>query len=264
MSITTAQPTRPAGSEDHPAGRGLPRGRSRVVVGLAVGVAAALTLTGCITVQIPEDAATTTIVHDVSDDITELRLDTSGDVTVELGEPSLTVITTKKMHELLTIAEDDTTLVLDQRPMFGLRPHVEYVLTVRSLDAVHVDGSGHVTADFSHTAQPRITLDGSGQIVAQGLDAQALTIELDGSGSIRLDGTVDTATFSLDGSGSITARDLAVRAGTLSLGGSGSIDANVTGEVDAHLEGSGSMRIEGGARVISREVEGSGDISIVP
>ncbi|WP_167050561.1 DUF2807 domain-containing protein [Salinibacterium sp. ZJ77] len=262
MNTTTASPSvpRPAGSDDHPAGRGLGRRRASVVVSAATAAALAAALTGCVTFELPGPAVYTTVEHEVSADIHAVHLDTAGDLTITLGDtPGLVITTLDSVHPLLTVTEKSGTLVLERRGP-GWNGSIEYELIVTSLDAVSVDGSGGVIADFTTGGEVSIDLDGSGSVTARGIDAVAVAVNLDGSGSIVLEGTTETVAVSLDGSGSIEAVELIARTGTAALAGSGSIGVHATSEMAAELEGSGSIRVAGSPR-LSEDVRGSGSIA---
>ncbi len=261
MNTTTASATtRPAGSEDHPAGRGLPRRRFAGIVAAATAAALSVSLTGCVSVQLPAPAPSTTLEHEVSADVHAVHLDTAGDLTITLGDtPGLEITTSERMHERISVDERDGTLTLDAEAVVGWPDPVTYVLTVSSLDSVMVDGSGSVDADFTTGVDVTIDLDGSGSVSARGLEVGAVSVSLRGSGSVVLAGTAEMIDATLDGSGSVEAIDLIARSGTVELDGSGSIGVHATSEMDAELEGSGTIRVAGSPR-LSEQVRGSGDI----
>lgn len=171
-----------------------------------------------------------------------------GDVELEVrrgAEPSITVHAgSKVIDEVRTRVEAGTLIVeADHGDDAVLEIDVadpRIVVVTPELREAALHGSGDLTVDGLDVDAFTAALDGSGDFVARG-HAAALDATLDGSGDLELDGLeAERATVSLDGSG-----DVAVRA---------------TGTLALSLDGSGDIGYAGGAEVIEREIDGSGDV----
>lgn len=130
---------------------------------------------------------------------------------------------------------------------------------------LHVDrtpGRHRDSGAFVRVTVPTLraaSLSGSGSITLTPQQASLLRLDLRGSGSIRAQGRAKSVSINLTGSGSIDTRQLATPAITVDLSGSGSVVASATGTASIHASGSGNVEILGdiGCRV---RKSGSGSV----
>jgi len=238
------------------------RPAARTIAALASVTAAGIALAGCAGLPRPAAASgpRTEVAHAVSDAVHGLRFETSGDVTVQLGEvPGLTVRAPESVHERLTVAEDDGTLVLGSRGPGIWAAKVDYVLTVRSFDALVLEGAGDVTADFSSADAVSIRVDGVGDVRATGVDATSVAVSVGGTGSVRIAGTAERGELGVDGAGDVKAADLVLRRASADISGAGDIEVHATDALDASISGLGDIHVSGSPH-ITRDVSGLGDI----
>jgi hypothetical protein len=250
----------------------------RLLSAVALAGAAALALSGCSLIQ---DAGPATTQQRSIEGVTAVELDTSGDLTVTLGDTtSLSVTAGEKVIDRLTSAVEDGILRLGisgQALSFG--GEIRYELTVPSLESIVVQGSGDADVDLSGATAPVITVKGSGGVTARGLTADTASITVDGSGSVEADEIdVQRLTVRIDGSGEITANgeaasqsveirgsgdyhgaDLRSTDAKVVIRGAGGARVHVTGELEAPIDGSGDIRHSGGAPV-TEDVSGSGEV----
>lgn len=106
-----------------------------------------------------------------------------------------------------------------------------------------------------------ISLSGSGNITVAGVSAPSLVVRLPGSGNIQVLGTAGRLDASLSGSGNEQLMGLRAHDARAVVSGSGNIFTTVTGSLDAVVSGSGTIVHSGGATVTQR-VTGSG--AVVP
>ncbi|GHF25771.1 head GIN domain-containing protein [Pseudolysinimonas yzui] len=224
---------------------------------LALGAAAALVavaLTGCVRVG-PMSSSTPEI-----DAVSAVVLDTSGDLTITEGDPSLTIHAPAGVLELLTAEVHDGVLVLGRRP--GIMPfgfaEIRYELTVPSLDSIEINGSGDVDSTVSGD-ELSIGISGSGDVTVTGVDAEAVELRIVGSGDVELAGDANDFGVEIDGSGDVDADALEVRDATVTISGSGEVDLHVTDTLDVTISGSGTVHHRGGATVQS-DISGLGDV----
>jgi len=235
---------------------------ARTIAALASVTVACLALAGCAVIPNPAPASGphTEVAHEVSDAVHALRFETSGDVTVQLGEvPGLTVRAPEPVHEGLTVTEDDGTVVLGAHGPGIWAAKVEYVLTVRSFDALVLEGAGDVTADFSSADAVSIRVDGAGDVRATGVDATSVEVSVGGTGSVRIAGAAKSGELSVRGAGGVKAADLVLRRASADIAGAGDIEVHATESLDANISGLGDIHVSGSPR-ITRDISGLGDV----
>lgn len=233
--------------------------RVRIAATLLVATAAALALAGCVPFQSPGE--TTTEQREIGD-ANQVVLRTSGKLDIRIGsEPSLTIEAGENVLKRLTSEVDDGVLVLDSKPgafMFGA-PEIDYELTVTSLQAVTIEGSADVSAEFGDAREVRVQIDGSGDIEAEGLDTGRVQAGIAGSGSIELSGTTEQLDVNVSGSGDIDAADLRSSAAVVVVSGSGKVEVDASDTLDATVSGSGTI-IYSGRPEVRTNVSGSGEV----
>jgi len=104
-------------------------------------------------------------------------------------------------------------------------------------------------------------LGGSGIISAQGVHARSLRVTLSGSGVLRASGTADRLDVRLGGSGVAQLRDLVARDTHAVITGSGRIDVTATKGLDASIPGTGAIVYGGGPERVTTSVSGTGAIT---
>lgn len=231
----------------------------RILSITALSAAALLALTGC-TMPFAQLGPVVSEDREI-EAVTTVVLDTSGDLTISEGEPSLTIHAPQQVLERLTSDVWGDTLTLGRRgPSFGIgSSHVRYELTVPSLEKLELNGSGSIRSTVSSDGTLVFEIDGSGEIEVTGIDAERVDVRMSGSGEIDLSGTADSLLVELDGSGDIELRDLAVRDAVVEVGGSGDVSVAVSDTLAARIDGSGRIEYSGDPAVES-EVSGSGEI----
>jgi len=106
-----------------------------------------------------------------------------------------------------------------------------------------------------------LTLSGSGMVSAQSVRARSLTVRLSGSGLLRASGTVDRLDVTLGGSGVAELRDLAARDARAVVVGSGRIDLTATSALDASIPGTGTIVYRGNPAQVTTSIAGTGAIT---
>nr|WP_309708540.1 DUF2807 domain-containing protein [Pseudolysinimonas sp.] len=170
--------------------------KPRLLALTAATALVAVALTGCVRVG-PMSSSTPEI-----DDVSAVVLDTSGDLTITEGDPSLTIHAPAGILDRLTSEVRDGVLVLGRRPGFASFGFAEirYELTVRSLESIEINGSGDVESTVSGE-ELTIEINGSGDVVVTGLDAETVELRADGSGDIELMGDAGSLAAEIGGSG---------------------------------------------------------------
>lgn len=231
------------------------RGTRRCVALLAT--ASVLALSGC--VPIVATGPTTSEERDIGE-VTAVELDTSGDLTISEGAPSLVIHAPSGALDRLTAETDGDTLRLGTTPGPAfIVGEIRYDLTVADLTAVAVNGSGDVVSTVSTPGGIRIDIDGSGDVSWTGLDADDVTVRVAGSGDVEVAGRTTDLDIELDGSGDIAARELEAQDVVVSIAGSGDVHVSATGTLSAEVSGSGQVTYSGDPQ-LRANVSGSGDV----
>ncbi len=154
-------------------------------------------------------------------------------VVVEAEDNIVPLIETRVEKNQLVISLKPNTSITTTKPV---RVHV----TMKSLDAVILHGSGSVTSS--------------------GINGDTIQVDLPGSGSIQLSGTVKSANINLGGSGSVSCDQLKANSVKVIVSGSGNAQVYASDSLEAGVSGSGTIRYSGNPAQISKNVTGSGRI----
>lgn len=153
----------------------------------------------------------------------------------------------------------------EQRGMFHFgwssRGKATFTVTVPTLSAATIAGSGDIRVDQVKGASFEGTVAGSGGIDVGTLDVQQLKLTIAGSGGATArSGKARNAKLDIAGSGDIDAGGIAAQTADVSIAGSGNIKANATSAADVSIMGSGDVEVTGGAKC-SISKQGSGNVS---
>jgi hypothetical protein len=171
--------------------------------------------------------------------VRSVELATPGTLVVTTGEPALRITAGADVIGDLTSQVQDGVLVLDSARSIDEFGDVRYELALPGLRELEVGGSGDV----------RVT----------GLAVDEFTVTSSGSGTITTSGSADKQSVRLEGSGRYDGTAFPTREAEVTVAGSGQADVQVTGTLDAVVEGSGTITHAGGATVASR-IDGSGTV----
>jgi hypothetical protein len=106
-----------------------------------------------------------------------------------------------------------------------------------------------------------LSLSGSGLISATNIQAQRLSVTLTGSGVVRASGTLTRLDVSLDGSGDAQLQRLITHDVHAVLNGSGRIVVHATNTLQASVPGSGAIMYSGNPAKVTSSITGSGAIT---
>lgn len=175
----------------------------------------------------------------------EIWLAGTGEVLVEqTGTESLTVEAEDNLLPLLEARVRGPRLTLGTKQNVSINPTrpIRYRVTVKSLAALGVSGSG--------------------KFRVEGVDTKQLTADIAGSGSAILSGKADDVRLRVSGSGDHDASRLTSKTAKVEISGSGRATVNAADRVEAHVSGSGSVRYLG-SPTVEKHVSGSGSVAKV-
>ncbi len=175
---------------------------------------------------------------------TAVELAGSADVAVTVGKAeSVTVEADDNIVPLIETRVSNGKLVISQKPGTNLltTSGVHVTVTMKSLDA--------------------LTLSGSGKMDVSGMSGPQLAVDLPGSGNLTVTGTADRVIITLMGSGNVVCSGLKAHSADVNLQGSGNVMVYADQSLNAKLSGSGNIRYEGNPPQVTKSVTGSGDIT---
>jgi len=171
------------------------------------------------------------------------RLDLAGSTNVTVvagGRQSVVVRADSNLIRNVTTHVVAGTLVIGTTGSFTTRTPMNVQVSVPSLAAVTLSGSGQISVSRIEAARLTVTLPGSGALYASGT-ATRLDVTLGGSGLAQLSG--------------LTARDAHA-----AVTGSGLIRVTATAKLNATVSGSGAVIYGGNPSQVTRNVTGSGAV----
>jgi Putative auto-transporter adhesin, head GIN domain len=169
------------------------------------------------------------------------RLDLAGSTNVTVvagGRQSVVVRADSNLISHVTTHVVAGTLVIGTTGNFTTRSPMNVQVSVPSLTAV--------------------TLSGSGEISVSKIEAARLTVTLPGSGVLYASGTATRLDVTLGGSGLAQLSNLIARDAHAAVTGSGLIRVTATAKLKATVSGSGAVIYSGNPSQVTRNVTGTG------
>lgn len=125
---------------------------------------------------------------------------------------------------------------------------------------IGIKGSGDVTIDNLESKSVDTSIHGSGDIRLAKVQAGAVAISIKGSGDVYAAGTADKVDIEIMGSGDVRSRDLVAREAGVKIMASGDAQVHASEKLTASIYGSGDVRYAGSPPDVSRTIKGSGSI----
>lgn len=166
----------------------------------------------------------------------------ANNVTVYVGGPrSVSVRADDNLIKYVTTRVRRGTLAIGQSRSFSTSGPMRVEISVPSLDAVTLSGTGVVDVTGVRTARLVVRVPGSGTLTATGR-ATVLDAALAGAGDVRLQGLV--------------ARDV-----TATVSGTGRLHVDATRSLHARLSGTGAIVYSGNPMNVTESSTGTGSIT---
>jgi len=197
----------------------------------------------------------------------KVNFNTIGELTIAIGkEETLRLVAEDNLLKYFKAEVRGDTLYIDSQENVNLRPMrpVEFFLTVKSLEAVEVNGSGDITVvDDVESDDFSAAINGSGNITLAEVEAPTVNLTVAGSGDLKTSTLeADTLTAKIAGSGNIVATEMRAPDVKLTTDGSGDlkVDRIEADTLTTHIASSGQLTINGGEVVRQTiKIAGSGD-----
>ena len=158
------------------------------------------------------------------------------------GKQSVVVRADDNLLDRVTTEVRSGNLVIGNRPgSFTTRGPMSVEVTVPSLQALTLSGSGNIAVDGTRAHGLEVALPGSGTLTASGR-ATRLDITVSGSGTAQFTGLIADDVRAL-------------------VSGSGSIFVTATRRLDASVSGTGAILYSGNPQHVTKNVTGTGAIT---
>ena len=118
-----------------------------------------------------------------------------------------------------------------------------------------------MSVEVSVPSLEALTLTGSGVISTTGIKTASLTVRLSGSGVLRASGSATRLDVSVGGSGDAQLEQLAARDAHAVVSGSGRILVRATNSLDAAVPGSGAIIYSGNPAHVTTSITGNGAVT---
>ncbi len=197
------------------------------------------------------------------EDVSKIKLSGSYEVEITQGSvPSLRIETDENIVPLIQsdISEGWLNIKTKKNISISTTNQIKVYLTVSSLEALHVAGSGNITGKGKFTKGEKLSLKiaGAGSVT---LDVNTPEVKTDiaGSGSVYLSGETRKQTIDIAGSGDYVAEQLKSESAKIDIAGSGDVKVFADDAIDIRIAGSGNVYYKGNASV-NQKILGGGKI----
>jgi len=193
-------------------------------------------------------------------DVRAVNLSGVGDLTIQLGdENKIEIETDDNILPLVETKAADGELTVRAKGNVAPTQGLNYRVTLRSLDALSVSGSGTATVVRWTWSAGKVSISGSGDVLVTESALASLAVKLSGSGTLTASGRADSLDLHISGSGTCHADGLQANEAKVVISGSGSAEVWAERDLSAKLSGSGSVTYAGNPSIHSK-VSGSGSV----
>jgi hypothetical protein len=170
-----------------------------------------------------------------------VRLEGSARVRITIGQPQqVTIRGDDNILPLIDTTIDGDELRIAPKEGYSSRTPLEVTITVASLRAFNLRGSGDVRID--------------------GLNEPSFDADIRGSGDLTAVGRVDAVRAAIHGSGNMHFENLVAKSADASIAGSGDVRVNASDSVKASIAGSGDILYKGDPPNVDKSIAGSGKV----
>lgn len=174
---------------------------------------------------------------------TDIEARGASEVVVRVGPaPSLAITADSNIIPQLSSEIKGNKLILGSRGSYRTRHTPRIVVTVPTLDAA--------------------ALSGSGNLRVEGIGGSSVALAVNGSGNLTATGRAGELAIAINGSGNADARAVGAASASVAISGSGNVTIATSGPLSGAISGSGSIRHVGQPSSISVVRNGSG--AVVP
>jgi len=189
------------------------------------------------------------------ENFTRVELNSVGKVIITQGDANYVEINSYGSKDGVKTSVSNNTLYIESKV------DAEYKITMRSIEALAVGGTGEISSNGSITSDKiKLDVSGSGKMNLS-LQAKELEIDISGVGKLTLNGKAENANINISGSGKVDAFDLGVKNCIAEISGVGKCNIDVTDTLATEISGMGSVNYKSKPAYITTEVSGVGKVN---
>ncbi|MBT1685056.1 DUF2807 domain-containing protein [Fulvivirgaceae bacterium PWU37] len=133
-------------------------------------------------------------------------------------------------------------------------------VSVKNINDLQVNGGGKIISENSIAADyVNLGVNGGGTMDVD-LKGNTIKAEVSGSGSLTLKGYATSVDATVSGSGAIKGFNCPLETAKVKVTGSGTAELNVSNNIDAVIQGSGSVKHKGNTKTATKKIYGSGTV----
>ncbi|MDZ4714663.1 MAG: head GIN domain-containing protein [Cytophagales bacterium] len=141
-----------------------------------------------------------------------------------------------------------------------LNPSMKVYISMKSVSELQVNGAGKIISENSIASDIiNLGVSGAGTMDVD-IKGNAVKAEVSGSGNLTLRGYATSLDARLSGSGNLKAFDCPLESCKVRVSGSGSAELQVSATAEAYVHGSGSIKLKGNTKDLTKKVYGTGSV----
>lgn len=124
-------------------------------------------------------------------------------------------------------------------------------------------GGGRLKLHITAPDLNAFAVQGAGDVDIRGVTGDAFAVVLSGAGEVSATGSVQALNARINGAGKMDLSGLTAVDATVYLNGAGELTVNVTGSLEAELNGVGNIRYAGNPQKVEPQINGVGRIAAI-
>lgn len=178
------------------------------------------------------------------------------------GKEQIVIVTDENLLELIESDIEQDILVIENRKKLQSDNGIKVFITYQSLEKLKSTGASIIQTD-GPLVSDRFELEVPGaSLIDMEVEVTDLEIMLAGAGAVTLKGRAENQSISMNGVGNLAAFELESQFSEVTVSGMGSVEVNVKENLNARVNGVGSIRYKGNPASVSDRVSGLGTIKI--
>jgi len=141
-----------------------------------------------------------------------------------------------------------------------IAPKLDLYISMKEVKSIQLNGNGTLNTENSIASNElKVSVSGKGRLEAD-IKGKDLNVSLSGGGLVKLKGYAENADLNVSGYGKVEAFSLELKSLEATLSGSGDAEVNVSENLVATVNGSGSLSHRGDTKKVTKNENGSGKI----
>ncbi len=195
------------------------------------------------------------------DTFSEIQLTGNYEIVLKKGpKGQLVVVTDSNLLEFIHSEVVNGVLIVENSKKIRSEDGIRIYITFQELEAIRSVGVSIIKTENTIVANRfELEIPGAG-IIDLEVDVNDLEVTLTGAGLVKLKGRAVNQTVSLNGVGSLEAFDLESRSCKVIVSGMGKAEINVKENLNARVNGIGSIKYRGRPHTVDDKISGVGTI----